>query len=1236
MTRAVDQQEARWSRMILLILAAGCADSRLPADPAHVLLVQNEGIEALRRDQLDAAESAFDSVIAMVPREGMGYGELGLVHLRRGNLAEAERRVRQGLEHNESDPELRLMLAAVLAARGDTVGARVPLEQNRAQHPDHIASLWALAELDRGALTQLGRDAAEPTGDAESAVGLARRASVLAELVERAPANAAARFEFARTLTAQGQADPAAAELEALRQQLPTLPGRVSEEFDSALTLLQGGDAASALPLLTRFEEHFAATSPYQEALSGMAGPQGQMVGVPTFSFSFEFSLAVMEQDAVLAQISFADGSRVSGLQEHSLTGAGAVLALADIDGDGDEDLIGARSSATGASVHRVDLGLFVDESGSSGLGSIRASRAVAPADYDNDGHLDLLFVGDAGVTLMHNRGDGTFEDVTGAAGIGVAASPSGAASGGPADLPPSGPSGSGALWADLDHDGDLDVLVYGAATRVLRNDGDGTFSDVTEGWGFDTSSVLVDVAFGDMDDDGDLDLVAATASGPALFTNDRGGSFRTVEVGLGGQGAARTVAVVDIDADGALDLVFGTTGGIHIWINTGLGEFTSSTRMAASADRVLSPIDFDNDGLWDLVAGGTTGLTLLRGDGTGALTDFSSRFPDTDAVESLAVGDYNEDGDLDLLLTSADGRFRLFRNDGASSAHYVQISLEGLAAGSSKNNRDGIGSRIEVSAGDLYQVHVVTDPTVHIGLGSMRKADVIRIEWTNGVSQDIYYPGTDQDLEDQILKGSCPMLFTWDGEGFDFQKDVMWKSALGMPTGIQGNQGARSYAPAAASREYVRIPGDRLIPRDGNYELRITEELWETIYMDEVKLLAVDHPTEQDIFVDERFVPPHLPVEFRPYVVSNQHAPVAAVDDRGRDVLGALLERDHVYASGLLRDRYQGTTEEHSITLDLGAEVASSSSVRLFLTGWVFPADASLNVAMAQADFRMMSPVLEVPDGAGGWSVAIPDVSFPSGKDKTIILDLSDRLRRDDPRVRIRTSMQIYWDWAFASIGDGSAIDDARALDRGRATNDDVDANSTQGLTVTTLTPSGASLAYRGFSHTFRKGGRNGPHWFDYDSVTAGSKWRDLTGSYTRYGDVQPLLTDADDMYVIMNGGDEVAMRFRADALPALPRGWTRDFVIYTVGWVKDGDLNTATGQTVGPLPFHGMAEYPYGPDERYPTDDTRQEFLRTYNTRIVDPNRSGPAELQGLRKLQSGAGSRRAAPAARPVRVP
>ena len=147
-----------------------------------------------------------------------------------------------------------------------------------------------------------------------------------------------------------------------------------------------------------------------------------------------------------------------------------------------------------------------------------------------------------------------------------------------------------------------------------------------------------------------------------------------------------------------------------------------------------------------------------------------------------------------------------------------------------------------------------------------------------------------------------------------------------------------------------------------------------------------------------------------------------------------------------------------------------------------------------------------------------------------------------------------------------------------------------------------GASLDFRGYSITYRKGGRYGPHWFDHDKVTTGQKWRDLTGSYTRYGDVLPLLQEGDDMYIIANSGDEVTIDFDAENLPELPNGWTRDFLIYSEGWVKDGDLNTRHGQTVEPLPFRNMKEYPYGKNTHYPTDPEHEAYLKEYNTRKVD----------------------------------
>jgi len=111
-----------------------------------------------------------------------------------------------------------------------------------------------------------------------------------------------------------------------------------------------------------------------------------------------------------------------------------------------------------------------------------------------------------------------------------------------------------------------------------------------------------------------------------------------------------------------------------------------------------------------------------------------------------------------------------------------------------------------------------------------------------------------------------------------------------------------------------------------------------------------------------------------------------------------------------------------------------------------------------------------------------------------------------------------------------------------------------------------------------------------------------DLAGNYTRYGDVLPLLTESDNMYIISNAGDETTVKFDARSLPRLQKGWKRDFLIHSVGWVKDGDLNTAFGNTVLPLPFHGMTSYPPSAGDRYPNDPSLQKYNREYNTRLVN----------------------------------
>jgi hypothetical protein len=862
--------------------------------------------------------------------------------------------------------------------------------------------------------------------------------------------------------------------------------------------------------------------------------------------------------------------------------GPPGALAVGDVDGDGIDDIFVAPAPSSGAAGHlyRVQGGFVQDVTVRSNV-PVQGAFHAAFADYDNDGWLDLFVLrGEQRGQLLRNRGDGTFVEATARAGIGDVL------------------GARRALFVDLDHDGDLDLLVVGTAGRtVYRNNLDGTFTEATAAYGFSGSGAARDALFGDFDGDGRIDLfVVAEGGSDALLHN--GGAQRFADVtaasGLAASARSSAAAAADYDNDGFLDLflVSAEGGEPALWLNRGNGTFTRDGRSssalqglrttAASAARFM---DHDNDGWLDLVVVGTAanqgagsrGVFLFRNDGTGRFLDRSAIIPDdvrAAGATAVAVSDVDDDGDQDLLLVDGAGRPRLLRNELGNSNLAVKVELKALGTGSGKNNAFGTGARLELRAGEIYQTRVVTGRVTHFGLGPHLKADVLRVEWPNGVPQTVYLPGSDQDVvEQEMLKGSCAFVYTWDGKRFRFVTDAMWRSALGMPLGLMG--GGSAFAPAGASQEYVRIPGEALQPRNGRYVLQLTEELWETAYADEVKLIAVDHPDSVDVFVDERFVPPG-PLELRLFQVARRNLPRSATNERGDDVLPALRASDDVYVSNLTPTQYQGVVEPHDLVLDLG-DVAGRPGTFLFLRGWIYPTDASINVALSQQSaIKVASPSLEVRDANGRWRTAIANIGFPSGKDKTIIVDLAGKFPTADHRVRIRTNMQIYWDEAFV----------ARDVANGPAT-------------ITTLAPVSADLHARGFSRMYRKGGRYGPYWFDYDDVTKDSPWRPIEGAFTRFGDVLPLLRDPDDMYVIMGPGDEATIQFDASSASALPPGWKRDFLLYTDGWIKDSDLNTAFGTTVEPLPYHGARAYPFAPGDAYPGGAAHQRYLKEYNTR-------------------------------------
>ncbi len=1169
---------------LISLTAAGCRSE--PVDASKVFASRTLALAYLQRGQLQEAEAEFKKVIALVPDDRLGYANLGLTYLQAGRFGDAEPALKRARELDPRNPEIGLMLARLYALTSRPDDARATLEGLRGESTANARVLYALAGLE------------QPRTDTASR---RRYEARLRDVLAAAPGNLSVRLELVTLLAQQSLGDSVLRELEEVRRIPPALPADLRATLDSAMRALQNGTLAQAKAPLDRFLALVRVTTPYQASLDDVraGGADSPLAGRPVLTFaptSFVARIGIREQ-ATIDSVQFRDVADEAGLVDGqtrpaapsaAASPAQSMMAIAagDVDGDGVDDLFVSFPPGTHerpAHVFIVRGGFARDISSSSGIELRDGARFATFADVDDDGWMDLFVIGgDGRGHLFHNRGDKRFEEITARAGV---ADVRGARS---------------ALFVDLDHDGDLDlVLVGNAPVTVYRNNLDGTFTDATAAYGVAGDAVSSDAAFGDFDADGRIDLFVSGPGGVGrVFRN--GGAQRfgdaTVASGVSGSGGSSAVAVGDYDNDGVLDLfVAGTNAGAPV-LRRGRGTEDSTFIVDRRSNAVLQTlgtldavaaafVDYDNDGWLDLLVvgrgreAGAPGLFLFRNDRRGQFVDRSTLIPARIRVAGatgMVVSDTDQDGDQDLLVTDGAGALHLLRNDGGNSNMAVAVTLKGLRTGSGKNNDFGIGARLELRAGEIYQTRVVTGRATHFGLGPHLKADVLRVEWPNGVPQTVFLPGGDRDVvESELLKGSCAFAYTWDGTGFRFVTDVMWRSALGMPMGLMGTN-AR-FAPAGASQEYLRIPGSAVKPRNGKYVMQLTEELWETAYADEVKLIAVDHPDSVKVFVDERFVPPG-PVALRLFNVGRADRVVHANDERGVDLLPALRESDARYVANFTPTQYQGVVNTHDLVLDLGAE-AGQPGVHLFLRGWIYPTDASINVALSQQHtVQIASPSLEVMDAKGRWTTVIRDIGFPSGKDKTVVVDLAGKFPTADHRVRIRTNMQIYWDEACV------ARDERQSEVR-----------------ITTLAPISANLHSRGFSRMYRKGGRHGPFWFAYDDVSTTSPWRPIEGAFTRFGDVLPLLGKSDDMYVVMGPGDETTLEFDASSAAALPPGWTRDFLLYSDGWIKDSDLNTAFGTSVGPLPFHRMQQYPNAPGESYPTDAPHQAYLREYNTRRV-----------------------------------
>ena len=976
-------------------------------------------------------------------------------------------------------------------------------------------------------------------------------------------------------------------------------------DAEKLVYLTQGIDAIEqrdlklAIRNIRIFENLHRASPRYQQGIGELVT---DILGHPIETFSPGFRARIIAQQTLPIEVEFVDVT-----QELGLSNVKALLPLripttvsfVNFDNDGKLDLYISGSDFVGLYQNierKVQFVLYRNMGEQFDAVSLlekerepaeELSLHVAVADMNKDGIQDYLFEGINGIGYLWKDTEGNertsdlvkYEQAVTEIGV----------------LHP----------VDYDHDGDLDLFTTGPTMYRNKSDEenkgddrnksddadkeDERFTDVSEQTFVKTGtpqSAPAEVLSADFDDDGDIDIFTIhREAGCTLYDNLRQGKLRAVsdETGIAQDVHYTAAAIGDYDNDGDIDIFLATAAQIHLYLNRGDGSFVDDPRLEADV-RDLSPvllknIDYDNDGCVDLWVSGKDGMFLFRNDGTG---QFAEPYPLIETVTPAegailhnaiagAVGDYDNDGDLDLFFINGKGELRALQNNGGNKNNYIQVRLEGITSGNNKVNRDGIGSKLEVKVGDLYQLQYVSEQVSHFGLGAFEAADVVRVVWTNGVPQNVVKPQSRQRiLEKQILKGSCPFLYVYDGEQYQFVTDLLWRAPLGLVTSM-------GFVAPDETKDFVKISGAQLQPKAGKYSIQITEELWETAYFDEVKLIAVDHPAGTDIFVNEQYTPPPF-AEFKVYGVKEKLHPKSAVNHRGEDVSDALKTFDYHYAVEHTPGPYQGVVEPHGIVLDLG-DAPNDAPVTLFLSGWIFPTDTSINVALFQnPEINPSFPSVSVKDETGKWKTVIDMIGLPAGKNKTITVDLTGKFLSDDRHVRVETDMQIYWDAAFFTVGEQDVP-----------------------IELTTLNPDSADLHYRGFSEMFRPN-PHAPHLFDYQKVTTEAQWRDLAGDYTRYGDVNPLLQEVDDMYVILNAGDEITVEFDAARLPELKPGWVRDFILYSDGWDKDGDINTLTSQTVEPLPFHGMSAYPYPDTEQYPDDTAHRRYRLKYNTRRVE----------------------------------
>jgi Flp pilus assembly protein TadD len=1010
-------------------------------------------------------------------------------------------------------------------------------------------------------------------------------------------------------------------------------PHHASAQFGLARAYQQSGQGDPAREAMKKFQ--YITQNKLGAPISLAYGEQGK------YSRAEESPLAVEKVPAAIP-VQFVDVTQEAGLGSQQASALevspsfGPGACFLDYDGDGLIDLFVAdNGSHSGMSLyHNLGHGKFAEVTRAAGLDpNLRATGCTA-GDYDNDGATDLVLSFIGRVMLLHNEKNGTFKDVTLSAKI------------------ETNGRNAGLAFVDYDHDGDLDLYVGRApdgnrqikmhqgvleirhpqptppSNSVWRNNGDGTFTDVTRALGlFGLNPTLGSIGT-DYNNDRAVDLLLS-GEPPVIFENPREGAFKSVPWTNGVPGPALGMAVLDFDHDGWMDLAFThwDAPGISLWQNRQGKSFEQVPLPNVDWIRAygVAAIDYDDDGWVDLVAVGETEdgrgeVRLFRNLGPDGWKDVSAE-TGLDKIQlreprAIITGDYDNDGAVDLLITQNHGPAVLLRNEGGNKNNSLRLALKGL-----NDNKSAIGTKVEVFSDGIRQKFEVygssgylgqNSPYLTIGLGQAKEADVVRLLWPTGVLQDEIAVAANkmQSITELDRRGSsCPTLFAWDGHEYRLAGDMLGAGVVGH--WIAAGDG-RVERDIPRPTEAIKIDRDSLRERDDSHpsqkqgrmghpmlSFRFMEPLEESVYLDQVKLLAVDHPEGIDVYPNEYFAssPPYPP--FKVVMINRKDArpPAGAWDEHGNDVLPDLLA--HRYFGDFKVLPFLGFAEPHRLELELG-EPYRGGPLWLLLHGEIEYYSATSMYAADQAGLRPLAPYVEAlvstasPVGSAtkeNWVRVVDDMGFPAGGARTMTADLSGKLPPGTRRIRITTNLQIYWDDILISrtVQDNSQDRSAR---------------------VTPVPLARAELSFHGFPLKIEDQPPGNVKYI-YEKTSATGPYTRPAGAYTRYGDVLPLLESIDDKFVVFGSGDEVALDFDPAKLPPSPRGWVRDYFFVANGYEKDMDFYAYRGDVVDPLPFRDMHSYPY-PDQSFPSDAEHLNYLLEYNTRFMSGNEAAGYSFQ------------------------